>query len=78
MNTRLIITVVALGLSACGPSAGDGAGAGSAQQPADTLTTAERDSVMAEMPIPGIGGIRDARKAVEATKKRAEAHDTIH
>ena len=75
MKRRLLITAVAaLGVWACGQG-GDAEGA--AEEEADTLTTAERDSVMSELPIPGIGGVQGARQAAEAARERAEAHDTI-
>ena len=77
MKSRVIIaTVAALGVWACGQGAGaDGEGAAESQE--DTLTTAERDSVMSELPIPGIGGIQGARSAAEAARERAEVHDSI-
>jgi len=78
MKRRLLLTtVLMLGIGACGQGA-DGAAEGGEAQPADTLTTQQRDSAMAELPIPGIGGIGAARRAAEAAEKRAEAHDTIH
>lgn len=75
MKKRLIITAVAmLGIWACGQGTEEGA---DAETPADTLTTEQRDSVMATLPIPGIGGIGAARRAAGAAEERAEAHDTI-
>jgi len=77
MKSRLIIaTVAALGVWACGTGA-DADGEGAAEVEQDTLTTAERDSVISELPIPGIGGISGARNAAEAAQERAEAHDSI-
>ena len=77
MKRRLIITAVAaLGIWACGQGA-DTEAEGAAEEAADTMTTAERDSVMSELPIPGIGGIRNAREAAGAARERAEAHDSI-
>ena len=76
MKKRLTIVAVALlGIWACGQ--GTGEGADEAETPTDTLTTQERDSVMAELPIPGIRGIGAARRAADAAAERAEAHDTI-
>jgi len=75
MKKRLTITAVAmLGIWACGQGTGEGE---DAKSPGDTLTTQERDSVMATLPIPGIGGIGAARRAADKAAKRAEAHDTI-
>ena len=76
MKKRLLFAAVAmLGIWACGQGTDDGTG--DAETPADTLTTAQRDSVMATLPIPGIGGIGAARRAANAAAERAEAHDTI-
>jgi hypothetical protein len=76
MKKRLTIVAVALlGIWTCGQ--GTEEGAGEAETPTDTLTTQERDSIMAELPIPGIGGIGAARRASDAAAERAEAHDTI-
>ena len=75
MKKRLTIAAVAmLGIWACGQGTEEGA---EAETPTDTLTTQERDSIMAELPIPGIGGIGAARRAADAASERAEAHDTI-
>ncbi len=77
MKRRLLFaTVTMLGISACGQGAGEGTA--DAGTPADTLTTEQRDSVMATLPIPGIGGIGAARRAAGAAAERAEAHDTIN
>jgi len=76
MKRRLLCATVAmLGIWACGQ--GTENGAADAEDPADTLTTEQRDSVMATLPIPGIGGIGAARRAAGAAAERAEAHDTI-
>lgn len=76
MKKRLtIITVALLAIWACGQ--GTEEGAGETETPTDTLTTQERDSIMAELPIPGIGGIGAARRAADAAAERAESHDTI-
>jgi hypothetical protein len=76
MKKRLMITAVAmLGVWACGQGTEEGA---DAKSPGDTLTTEQRDSVMATLPIPGIGGIGAARRAAAVAEARAEAHDTIN
>ena len=77
MKRRLLFIAVALlGVWACGQGTEDGAA--DAEDPADTLTTEQRDSVMATLPIPGIGGIGAARRAANAAAERAEAHDSIN
>ena len=77
MKKRLLFIAVAmLGIWACGQDTGEGTA--DAETPADTLTTEQRDSVMATLPIPGIGGIGAARRAAGAAAERAEAHDTIN
>ena len=77
MKKRVLLTMVAiLGAWACAQGERDAAAEG--EEVGDTLTTQERDSVMSELPIPGISGIRDARRATDAARERAEAHDTIH
>ena len=77
MKRRLLFATVAmLGVWACGQGTEDGAADG--EDPADTLTTEQRDSVMATLPIPGIGGIGAARRAANAAAERAEAHDSIN
>jgi len=77
MKIRLLLTAVAmLGVWACGQGTEDGAA--NAENAADTLTTEQRDSVMATLPIPGIRGIGAARRAAGAAADRAEAHDSIN
>jgi hypothetical protein len=74
MKKRLTFVAVAmLGIWACGQGEGDAA----SEAPADTLTRQQRDSVLAEMPIPGIGGIQRARQATDAAAERAAGHDSI-
>jgi hypothetical protein len=75
MKKRFTITAMAaLGIWACGQG-GDGADA--KEFSGDTLSVEQRDSIMSELPIPGIGGIGAARRAADKADKRAEAHDTI-
>jgi hypothetical protein len=65
-----ILAVVAL----AGACAGDG---GDAQTAADTLTRAQKDSLVAELPIPGARGVGSALEARDRLDARARAHDTI-
>ena len=48
-----------------------------AEEAQPELTRAQRDSVIAEMPIPGAGAVGTALDAAAAADRRAEAHDTI-
>jgi len=73
MKRTLVFTVTLFALSACG----EGGGEGDAQAAADTLTRAQKDSIVAELPIPGAGAVGSAMKARDAANARVEAHDTI-
>ena len=44
----------------------------------DTLTRRQKDSIIAESPLPGAGVVGKALDASEAASVRAQAHDTIH
>ncbi|MEE2898619.1 MAG: hypothetical protein VX815_09150 [Gemmatimonadota bacterium] len=69
---RLTIVIIALFAgAACGGGSGD------TQVAADTLTQAQRDSIIAELPIPGGAGLGAARRAVEQANARTERHDTM-
>lgn len=65
-----VLAVVALA-GACGGEAGD------ARTAADTLTRAQKDSIVAELPIPGARGVGSAMDARDRLNARAQAHDTI-
>lgn len=65
------IAVTALTLAAC---AGEG---GDAQAAADTLTRAQKDSIVAELPIPGAGGVGGAMRARDLANERTATHDSI-
>ena len=71
MTRALILATSVLGVWACGSSAGD------AQSAADTLTRAQKDSLIAEMPIPGAGAVGRALEAAERARERAEAHGPL-
>jgi hypothetical protein len=62
---------VALGVWACGQSAGD------TQSAADTLSRRQRDSIISTMPIPGARGVGRALDAQDAARARAEQLDSI-
>lgn len=71
MKRGLIVAVAVLGVGACGSSAGD------AQSAADTLTRRQKDSLIAEMPIPGASVVGRALDAADRASARAVEHDTI-
>ena len=64
----LVCTLATLGAT-CG---GDDGG-----QAADTLTRAQKDSIVADLPVPGAGAVGAAMEARDRAGARAEAHDTI-
>ncbi|MDA0329175.1 MAG: hypothetical protein O2958_09230 [Gemmatimonadetes bacterium] len=71
MKRRLIVLVTGLLASACGQDTGD------AQSSADTLTRAQKDSIVATLPIPGASGVGRALEARDRANARTDAHDTI-
>lgn len=62
------LTIVLLGCSG-GGNAGD--------NPADTLTRRQKDSIIATLPIPGARGVGKALDALEKSNARAAQHDSI-
>ena len=71
MKRVLVVAVAVLGVWACGDSAGD------AQTAADTLTQGQKDSIVANLPVPGAHGVAGAMEAVGRANARAEQHDTV-
>jgi hypothetical protein len=71
MKKLLIVLATAAFTASCG------AGGGDAQAAADTLTRAQKDSIVADLPIPGASGVGGAMRARDAANARTEAHDTI-
>jgi fructose-specific phosphotransferase system component IIB len=71
MNRLLTVLAFALLSGACGGGVGD------TQSAADTLTRAQKDSIVADLPIPGASGVGRALQARDAANARTEAHDTI-
>ncbi len=59
-------------VAACGGDADDDGRAA-----ADTLTRAQKDSIVAEMPIPGAGAVGAAMRARDLANERVSEHDTI-
>ena len=48
-----------------------------AEEPGAELTRAQKDSIIADMPIPGASGVGRAMQAVDQANARTETHDTI-
>ena len=71
MKKVIVMLVGALGAAACGSGSGD------AQSAADTLTRAQKDSIVAELPIPGASGVAGALQARDRANARTAAHDSI-
>ncbi|MDX1494271.1 MAG: hypothetical protein R3253_09440 [Longimicrobiales bacterium] len=67
----LIVAAVAL-LAACGGDADD-----DARTAADTLTRAQKDSIVADLPIPGAGAVGAAMRSRDRANERTATHDTI-
>ncbi len=72
MKRSLATAVVILALMSCG--SGDSA---EEQTAADTLTRAQKDSIVSDLPIPGAGGVGAAMRARDAANSRTDRHDTI-
>ncbi len=62
------MTIVLLGCSG-GGNAGD--------NPADTLTRRQKDSIITTLPIPGARGVGKALDALEKSNVRAAQHDSV-
>ena len=71
MKRGLIVATALLAVWACGQSAGDG------QSAADTLSRAQKDSIISTLPIPGARGVGRALDAADRARERAERLDTI-
>ena len=54
-----------------------GAGEEASEEAQPELTRAQKDSLIAELPIPGAGAVGSVLDAAAAAACRAEAHDTI-
>ena len=72
MTKRLLPLICSVLLAGCG--GGDQAGAGSA---ADTLSRAERDSILGESSVPGGSAVGRALEASDIATERAAQMDTI-
>lgn len=54
-----------------------GCGSGDADEPASTLNRAERDSVLADSPLPGAGALKGALEVADTAAVRASRIDGI-
>ena len=71
MRRTLFLTLCISLMAGCSGS-GD-----SAHSAADTLTRRQKDSLVAEMPVPGARGVGAAIKAADSIAARAARHDSI-
>lgn len=71
MKTTLKILAV-ITLAACGGDADE-----DSRTAADTLTRAQKDSIVADLPIPGAGAVGAALRSRDRANDRTAAHDTI-
>ena len=71
MKNRWPVALLVLTLSACSSGSGD------TRTAADTLTRAQKDSIVADLPIPGASAVGTAMQARDRANARVEAHDTI-
>ncbi|MEX2465678.1 MAG: hypothetical protein WD995_02125 [Gemmatimonadota bacterium] len=67
-----LVGSMVLALHGCGSSDDD-----ATVNASDTLTRAQRDSIVSQLPIPGAGGVGAALRARDAAGARAAAHDSI-
>jgi len=71
MKKRLMVLSLAALSGACSGGGED------AQTAADTLTRAQKDSIVADLPVPGASGVGAAMQARDRANTRTADHDTI-
>ena len=71
MRRILTLTAATILAAACGSSTGD------TRTAADTLTRAQKDSIIADLPIPGASAVGGALDARDRANERTQTHDTI-
>lgn len=72
-NMKKMLSILALmALAACGGDVDE-----DSQTAADTLTRAQKDSIVASLPIPGAGAVGAAMRSRDEANARTAAHDTI-
>lgn len=64
--------LVVLALAACGGDVDE-----DGQSAADTLTRAQKDSIVAGLPIPGAGAVGAAMRSRDQANERTATHDSI-
>lgn len=72
MKTRLMGIALAVLVTACGGASDD-----DQRTAADTLTRAQKDSIVADLPIPGAGAVGAAMRARDQANERTATHDSI-
>lgn len=70
MKKKLMPLAIALAMAAC-------QGSGDAEMAADTLTRAQKDSIVADLPIPGANGVGNAMRARDLANERSAVLDSI-
>lgn len=71
MKRGMIVVAALLGIWACGRGSED------ARSAADSLTRSQKDSLIADMPVPGAGAVGRALEAADRANARTQDHDTI-
>lgn len=71
MKRLLVILLSVCASTACGGDSDDDRTA------ADTLTRAQKDSIVADLPIPGAQGVGAAMQARDRANARTADHDSI-
>lgn len=71
MRKVTLVLASALLVAACGGNGGD------VQTAADTLTREQKDSIVADLPIPGANGVGAAMRARDLANERTARHDSI-
>ncbi|MGI9629268.1 MAG: hypothetical protein ACR2QM_20765 [Longimicrobiales bacterium] len=77
MVLRTLIVCGLLALTGCAPPADETPADSDETAETTELTRRQKDSLIADMPVPGAGAVGNALDALGATQRRAEAHDTI-
>lgn len=71
MKRFLGVLILAASMAGCDATRGESANA------TDTLTRAQKDSIVADLPIPGAGGVGRALEARDRANARVADHDSI-
>jgi len=75
VRRSLALTILIVMAAACG--AEEGRTSDSQAIDRDTLTRRQKDSIIAEMPLPGSGVVGRALDVQDATNARAALHDSL-